>query len=153
VNALTPAFGATTNIIGCPNSSPGSTTFAVQAGTTYHIQISGCCSASYQDNFTLDLAGPANTIPTITAVSPLRPTRDTTPLIRATVADTAGNPAAEDVGLFVDGRPRTFEYSQATGALSYTSGKLRHGTHTVRVEATDGHQGTATESWSFKVRR
>jgi hypothetical protein len=144
---------------GCPSGLGAKVTFDAQVGNTYNIQVGGCCGEAggfvdTQGTFTLDLSGPANTDPTITPRSPLGPTRDATPRIRATVTDTAGNPAAEDVRLFVDGRPKmTLEYDQATGALSYTSGKLRHGTHTVRVEATDGHQGTATESWSFKVRR
>jgi hypothetical protein len=52
----------------------------------------------------------------------------------------------------VDGRAKGFSYNAATDRLSHLSGKLAHGKHTVRIEATDGKL-SATKTWSFKVVR
>lgn len=152
VNSLTAV--AAGNFNGCPSGFGDKTTFDAQAGTTYHILVGGCCGAP-QGSFALNLSGPANTPPAITPISP-RPnsqTRDRTPLISATVADTATNLAAADIRLFVDGRARPFSYDAATDRLSYTSSRLTYAKHTVRIDATDAHGGTATRSWSFKVVR
>jgi subtilisin-like proprotein convertase family protein len=152
VNSLTPpapALGFINN--GCLSGFGDKTTFTAQAGTTYNIQVGGWPGGAPQRTFTLNLSGPANTKPTITPVSPLRPTRDRTPLIRATVTDTAGL-TSSNIRLLVDNKARSFSYDPATGALSYTSGRLSSGKHMVKIVATDAHGGVTTKSWRFTIR-
>jgi hypothetical protein len=96
-----------------------------------------------------------NTPPTITNLrpSPGSNTRDRTPSIAATVRDAQTNLAKTNVKLFVDGnRKTTFSYERSTDRLSYTSGRLSFGGHTVKIVATDLVH-TTTRSWSFKVVR
>ena len=145
----TPALGLINN--GCLSGFGDSTTFTAQAGTTYNIQVGGWPGGAPQGSFTLNLSGPANTPPTITPVSPLRPTRDRTPLIRAAVTDTAGL-TNSNIELRVDNRAKTFSYDPATGALSYTSGKLSIGKHIVKLVATDAHGSVTPKSWSFTIK-
>jgi CSLREA domain-containing protein len=93
--------------------------------------------------------------PTITRVKPVPGSgiRDRTPLIAATVRDAQTNLAKTNIKLFVDGnRKTTFSYDPSTGRLSYTSGQLSFGRHTVKIVATDG-VNTTTKSWRFKVVR
>jgi hypothetical protein len=56
------------------------------------------------------------------------------------------------VQLSVDGaRKANFTYNPNSGALSFTSGPLGEGRHTVRVTATDPQGATTSRSWSFRV--
>jgi subtilisin family serine protease len=92
-----------------------------------------------------------DTSPQITAVSPMGTITDNTPRIKATISDLQGEILRSNVGLFVDGDPKTsFSYNEETGALSYT-GRVGNGRHTVRVTATDGQTDPAEKRWSFKV--
>ncbi|MGB3634380.1 MAG: hypothetical protein WA982_10095, partial [Rubrobacteraceae bacterium] len=85
--------------------------------------------------------------PTITSLRPATGSaiRDRTPTIRATVRDDRANLAGGDIKLYVDERRRTISYSRATDKLTYTSGRLAYGRHTVRIVATDG-RNEATKS-------
>lgn len=58
-----------------------------------------------------------------------------------------------DIHLYVDGRVEDFSYDAATDRLSYRSGRLAYGSHTVRVEATDAHGLRGGKTWTFKVVR
>jgi hypothetical protein len=56
------------------------------------------------------------------------------------------------VELFVDGDQKpSFSYDWSTGALSYASGRLKSGKHTVRITATDSQHPPTVKKWSFKV--
>ena len=93
--------------------------------------------------------------PTITNLKPApgSETRDLTPLIAATVRDEQTNLAKTNIKLFVDeDRNSTFSYDRSTDRLSYTSGQLSFGRHTVKIVATDG-VNTTIRSWSFRVVR
>ena len=80
--------------------------------------------------------------------------RDTTPLIAATVRDDQTNLAKSNMTLYVDGRRKTtFSYSSSTDRLSYTSGKLSSGRHTVKIVARDEAGNWAARTWSFRVIR
>lgn len=94
--------------------------------------------------------------PTISnlTLAPESSTRDRTPTIRATVSDDRTNLAKSNIKLFVDGRRKTtFSYDRSTDRLRYTSGKLSYGWHTVRIEAKDAYNNSATETWRFRVVR
>jgi hypothetical protein len=96
-----------------------------------------------------------NTAPTI---DPIRPapgskTRDRSPLIAAKVSDAQTNVALRDIKLFLDGHSMTnFSYDAATDRLSYQSGRLAYGRHTVKVEAIDASGLKGEKTWSLKVR-
>ncbi len=78
----------------------------------------------------------ANTKPTITNLKPApgSSTRDRTPLIAATVRDEQTNLAKTNIKLFMDGNKKTtFSYDRSTDRLSYTSGRLSFGRHTVKI--------------------
>lgn len=93
------------------------------------------------------------------SVSPVRPapgsgTRDRTPTIVAVARDAETDLSKADVDLFVDGRRRTaFGYDRADNRLSYDSGTLDYGRHTVKVTARDEGGLTAADSWGFRVVR
>lgn len=54
----------------------------------------------------------------------------------------------------VDGRKITaFSYDRSEGRLSYESGRLSEGRHTVKVIAEDAQGLRDSRSWSFKVAR
>lgn len=94
--------------------------------------------------------------PTVTSVRPAPSgrTRDRTPTISATVSDNRTELTNSFIRLYVDGRAITnFTYDQANDRLSYTSSRLSYGGHTVRVDVTDADRNTATEAWSFRIRR
>ena len=96
-----------------------------------------------------------NAAPAITNLKPAPDSeiRDRTPLITATVRDAQTNLAKTNIKLFVDGESKTtFSYDCSTDKLSYASGQLSFGRHTVKIVATDGVL-SATKSWSFKVVR
>jgi hypothetical protein len=68
------------------------------------------------------------------------------------VRDDLTNLAKDDINLYVDGRRRTtFSYNTATDRLSYGSGRLSTGRHTVRIIAIDTGGNRSDESWSFAV--
>jgi subtilisin family serine protease len=91
-----------------------------------------------------------DTAPQISAVSPTGTITDSTPKIKAKVLDLQEIPNVE---LFVDGDPKTsFSYNWETGALSYASGRLGSGKHTVRITADDASHPPVEEKWSFKVK-
>ena len=93
----------------------------------------------------------ANTKPTITNISPTGSILNRRPTIAATVRDAQTNLAKSNIRLFVDGDRKTiFSYDRSTDRLSYTSGQLSLGSHTVRIVATEGVNST-TKDWSFKV--
>jgi hypothetical protein len=97
-----------------------------------------------------------NTAPTIDSMKPApgSKTRDRTPLITAKVSDAQTDLAHSDIELFVDGKSMTnFSYDPATDRLSYQSGSLAYGRHTVKVEATDASGLKGEKTWSFKVVR
>ena len=91
------------------------------------------------------------TDPTITQNKPTGKIRDRTPTISAVVRDERTNLAKEDIRLYVDGREKTgFTYNAATDRLTYDSGRLSYGAHTVEVRATDG-TNDASKSWNFRI--
>jgi hypothetical protein len=110
----------------------------------------GCTSA--QDNDETDTV--ANTAPKIDPLKPAPGSKihNSSPLIAANVSDAETDLAQGDIKLFVDGRPVTnFSYDAATDRLSYRSGKLAYGGHTVKVEATDASALMGENTWKFKV--
>ena len=61
--------------------------------------------------------------------------------------------AMSDIRLYVDRRQRsTFLYNAGTDRLTYKSGRLSEGRHTVRIIATDAAANRGDESWKFTVR-
>jgi hypothetical protein len=97
---------------------------------------------------------PPNTAPQLDP--PFKPapdsrTRDRTPLISAVVRDAETDLNQSHISLAVDGVPKPFfSYNQATDTLTYQSGRLGYGRHTVTVGATDGLLNNE-KNWSFKV--
>ena len=97
----------------------------------------------------------ANTEPAITNPKPApgSNTRDRTPLIATTVRDAQTNLAKNNIKLFIDGNSKSaFSYDRSKDRLSYTSGRLSFGGHTVKIVAKEG-VNTTNKSWSFKVVR
>lgn len=96
-----------------------------------------------------------NTRPRVTRPKPApnSKVRDTTPRISAVVTDAESPLRPADVKLYVDGRAKAFSYDASSGALTHGSGKLRPGTHTVKVTARDPQGLAATTSWKFQVLR
>ena len=91
--------------------------------------------------------------PTITRVRPVSDStiRDRTPLVAATVRDDS-NLLKSNIRLYVDGGQKTkFSYSSATDRLTYRSGKLAYGRHTVRIVATDASRNVGDKTWGFKI--
>ena len=94
------------------------------------------------------------TRPTVSSVKPSRKTHDRTPMIEATVTDDRTELSQGDIRLFLDGRERsTFSYDASTDQLTYQSGRLSLGKHTVRITATDDAGNIGTKAWTFKVVR
>jgi len=97
---------------------------------------------------------PNNAPPTIDPVKPAPGSKihNRSPLIAAKVSDAETDLAQSNIMLFVDGKPITnFSYDAATDRLSYRSGKLAYGRHTVKVEATDASAHKGENTWTFKV--
>jgi hypothetical protein len=97
-----------------------------------------------------------DTAPTIDPIKPVTGSkiRNRSPLIAAKVSDAQTDLAQSNIKLFVDGKPITnFSYDAVTDRLSYQSGRLAHGGHTVKVEATDASGLKGENAWSFKVVR
>ena len=79
-------------------------------------------------------------------------TKELKPLISATVQDDEQDLSASNIKLFVDGKSITnFSYDAATDQLSYQSGKLNRGQHTVKIEATDDKGLQTVKDWSFSI--
>lgn len=94
--------------------------------------------------------------PSIARLRPAPGTRilDRTPLIAATVADDRTDLTGRDMTLYVDGRQASgFSYDPSINRLTYTSGRLTFGKHTVKVTAHDAAGNRSARSWSFKVVR
>jgi hypothetical protein len=96
-----------------------------------------------------------DTPPAVTAPRPAPSSqiKDRTPLIGATVRDAQTDLAQGNINLYVDGRAKSFSYNAATDRLTYQSGRLAYGGHTVKVEATDASGLKAAKTWRFKVVR
>ena len=138
---------------GCPSGWGTDLAFSATAGTTYRIAVADAGGAT-QDTFQLDLVGPPNEAPKITSIRPPdgATIADHTPTVAATVRDSATNLAASNITLRIDGVRKTgFSYDRSTDRLTFTTGQLASGQHTVRVRAADA-QGLATvRDWSFQI--
>ena len=76
------------------------------------------------------------------------------PLIVAKVSDTETDLAQGNIKLFVNSKAITnFSYDAATDQLSYQSGRLASGEHTVKVEATDASGLKGENTWTFEVKK
>ncbi len=96
--------------------------------------------------------GADTTKPKVSAVRPTGRTKDRTPVLAATVRDDGTDLAKSDIHLYVDGsRKGTFSYSSTTDLLSYRSGKLTHGKHTVRIIVEDEAGNAGDRSWKLRV--
>ena len=127
-------------------------------GTTDLLVLASDRSTDFYFHNYLNLAGAANTAPTVTNVRPVpgSKTKDTTPVISATVRDAQTELRENNVSLFVDGKQigRTrFVYDPGTDRLRYGSGKLSPGAHRVKLVARDGQGLSATKTWGFRVVR
>ncbi|GAA5145601.1 hypothetical protein GCM10023340_15200 [Nocardioides marinquilinus] len=90
--------------------------------------------------------------PSVTAFGPKGTVKDRTPTVRATIKDVRSGVTKARVKLKVDGKNRTFKWSN--GKLTWTSGSnLAYGKHTVRIEATDGAGNKTVKTWSFRIQR
>ena len=94
-----------------------------------------------------------NTAPSVTGMrpAPRSKVRDLTPKISATVSDVQDELVGGDLRIYVDGRRRAFDYSQATDRLVHDSRRLSPGKHTVKVFAEDSSDADVTHNWSFTV--
>lgn len=126
-----------------------------QRAHTFTLSSSWGQNGIYEIQYVVDRPPtPTNTAPEID--SPVTPapgsrTRDRTPLISAFVRDAETDLNKGNITLEVDGVSKPFfSYDAATDKLTYQSGRLSYGRHTVTVAATDG-QLDADENWSFKV--
>jgi hypothetical protein len=98
--------------------------------------------------------GTTNTPPKIDPIKPVTGSkiRNRSPLIAAMVSDADTDLAQSNIKLFVDGKSITnFSYDAAKDRLSYRSGKLAYGGHTVKVKATDAAGLEGKKTWRFKV--
>ena len=102
-----------------------------------------------------DPVPPDTADPTITYPRPAPGSskRDRTPTVGAVVRDGAGELAASNIRLYLDGARKTFSYDPATDRLSRTTGRLSYGKHRVRVVAEDAAGNVATRAWWFWVVR
>jgi hypothetical protein len=95
-----------------------------------------------------------NTAPKVVPIEPTSgsESRDRSPRIVVKVSDAQTNVAKSDIKLFVDSSSMTnFTYDAATDRLSYQSGRLDYGRHTVEVAAPDASGLKGENTWSFKV--
>ncbi len=99
-------------------------------------------------------APPDNTEPAVSFVKPSPRTRDRTPTVTATVRDDRTELSESNIRLALDGRERAgFSYDAGTDRLTYNSGRISVGNHTVTITATDAAGNATTETWTFKVIR
>jgi hypothetical protein len=97
-----------------------------------------------------------NTAPKVVPIEPEAgsESRDRSPLIVVKVTDAQTDVAKSDIKLLVDGSLMTnFSYYAAKDRLSYQSGRLDYGRHTVKVAAPDASGLKGENTWSFKVLR
>jgi hypothetical protein len=97
-----------------------------------------------------------NTAPKVDPIEPVSgsESRDRSPLIVVKVTDAQTDVAKSDIKLLVDGSLMTnFSYYAAKDRLSYQSGRLDYGRHTVKVAAPDASGLKGENTWSFKVLR
>jgi Thrombospondin type 3 repeat len=100
-----------------------------------------------------DESGP-NTAPEIDPIEqpPGSESRDRSPLIAVKVSDAQTEVAKSAIKVLVNGNSITnFSYDAATDRLSYQSGRLAYGRHTVTVGASDASGLKGENTWSFKV--
>jgi hypothetical protein len=129
-------------------------TFNADAGETYRIAV-GDAGGARQNTFTLNVAGPANEVPTITNVRPVAGSRihDRTPKVKALVRDSATDLAKSNIKLFIDdARKRKFSYNSATDKLVFQSKRLSFGRHEVMIRAQDAEPLEVVKTWSFRIR-
>ncbi len=93
--------------------------------------------------------------PTIAPLSPKPGTKSKRRSARivAGIHDDRTNLARGDMKLYVDGRPKSFDYDAGSERLVASSGKLAYGAHKIRISATDAAGNTNARSWSFRVLR
>lgn len=120
---------------------------------SYRRVVAGPQPSTYTATYT---AGPPLADSTDPTIGSLRPKpgsklRDRTPRIGAVVRDANSELVRMDIKLYVDGKAKSFSYSQGSDRLSRTTRKLSYGKHTVRVVANDDAGNTATKRWSFRV--
>jgi thermitase len=97
-------------------------------------------------------APPDDAEPAVSSVKPSPRTRDRTPT--ATVRDDRTELSESNIRLALDGRERAgFSYDAGTDRLTYNSGRISVGNHTVTITATDAAGNDTTETWTFKVIR
>jgi hypothetical protein len=97
---------------------------------------------------------PSNTAPVIESVEPVGTIANSKPRISATVRDAETDLTQSNITLYLDGRlAKTFSYNRETDRLSYTSRRLKRGSHTVKVVARDAQGLSKTYVWSFNIRR
>ncbi len=101
----------------------------------------------------LDADLPSNEPPKIGGVRPTGKIRDASPHIRTTVSDAEIELTKADIEFYVDGKAKPFEYNASTDKLSYRSGRLSPGRHTVKIAATDTLGLKSNKSSRFKVVR
>ncbi|WP_211349328.1 PKD domain-containing protein [Nocardioides litoris] len=93
--------------------------------------------------------------PTVRTTGPKGSTRDRTPTVKATVADSGQRIGRSQVTLRVDGEVKPgFRWNASTGRLTWTPGKrMAAGRHTVRVVVVDAAGHRTVTQWRFTVRR
>lgn len=94
-----------------------------------------------------------NTAPSVTGTrpAPRSKVRDLTSKVSATVSDVQDELVGADLKIYVDGRRRAFDYSQATDRLVHDSRRLSPGKHTAKVFAEDSSDADVTQKWSLTV--
>ena len=69
-----------------------------------------------------------------------------------TVASAPCSPLASNITLRIDGVRKTgFSYDRSTDRLTFTTGQLATGQHTVRVRAVDAQELITVRDWSFGI--
>jgi subtilisin family serine protease len=97
---------------------------------------------------------PDATGPSVSSVKPSPRTRDRTPTITATVRDDRDELSQNNISLALDGEARSnISYDASTDRLTYQSGRLSVGEHTVTINAADAAGNDTTRTWTFKVVR
>jgi cytochrome c len=127
------------------------------ASGTYHARLVVTDEAGNWEQATVTLTvdpAPDTTPPAITDPTPAAgsTTRDRLTEVGATVLDDAGELAAEDLTVYLDGTRVATSYDPASGRLVHRPDRrLGFGAHDVRVVAEDASGNVASRSWSFTV--